>query len=128
MAFDDVGSGPAVVLLHDYPFDRSMRREQKGFLSAHGFRVVAPDLRGLGQTKATGEISTMEDMARDVAALMDELKIDHAAICGLSMGGYVAFDFVRLCPSRVRALVLAGTRAPTDYEQERFANNWRSVC
>jgi pimeloyl-ACP methyl ester carboxylesterase len=119
MAFDEVGSGPAVVLLHGYPFDRSMWRKQIDFLNAQGFRVVAPDLRGMGQTKATGEISTMEDMARDVAGLMDELKIDHAAICGLSMGGYEAFDFVRLFPSRVRALVLAGTRAPADNEKER---------
>jgi 3-oxoadipate enol-lactonase len=119
MAFDDMGSGPALVLLHGYPFDRSMWREQIDFLSARGFRVVAPDLRGMGQTKATGEISTTEDMARDINALMDKLKIDHAAICGLSMGGYVAFDFVRLFPSRVHALVLAGTRAPADNEQER---------
>jgi 3-oxoadipate enol-lactonase len=119
MAFDDVGSGPAVVLLHGYPFDRSMWREQIDFLSPRGLRVIAPDLRGMGQTKVTGEISTTEDMARDVAALMAELKIDHAAICGLSMGGYVAFDFVRLFPSRVRVLVLAGTRAPADNETER---------
>jgi len=61
----------------------------------------------------------MADMARDVAALMDELKIDQAAICGLSMGGYIAFEFVHLFPTRARALVLAGTRAPADNEQER---------
>ena len=61
----------------------------------------------------------MEDMARDVSALMDELKIDQAAICGLSMGGYVAFEFVHLFPTRARALILAGTRAPADNEQER---------
>lgn len=119
--YDVVGSGSAVILLHGYPFDRSMWREQIGFLSARGYRAVAPDLRGMGQMKATSEISTMADMARDVAALMDELKIDCATICGLSMGGYVAFDFVHLFPTRVRALVLAGTRAPADNEQEMQA-------
>jgi len=119
MAYDDIGSGQALILLHGYPFDRSMWREQIDVLSAQGNRVVAPDLRGMGETKATGEISTMEDMARDVAALMNRVKIDQAVICGLSMGGYVAFDFVHLFPTRVRGLVLAGTRAPADNEQEK---------
>ncbi|HVS81805.1 MAG TPA: alpha/beta fold hydrolase [Pyrinomonadaceae bacterium] len=119
IAFDDVGGGAGIVLLHGYPFDRSMWREQIDFLIAAGFRVVAPDLRGLGETKATSEISTMDDMACDVAALMDKLEIDRAVVCGLSMGGYVAFEFVHLFPSRVRALILAGTRAPADNEQEK---------
>jgi pimeloyl-ACP methyl ester carboxylesterase len=132
--FSDSGSGPVIILLHGYPFDRSMWREQIEFLSARGFRAIAPDLRGLGKSVAptsVGEASeadhrlksvplnTMTDMARDVAVLMDELKIDRAVICGLSMGGYVAFEFVHLFPARARALVLAGTRAPADTEQER---------
>lgn len=119
--YDDVGNGSAVVFLHGFPFDRSMWREQIDFLSAHGYRAIAPDLRGLGQNKFDGNIARMEDMARDVASLMDELNIERAVICGLSMGGYVALDFVHLFPERVRALVLAGTRAPADNEQERTA-------
>jgi pimeloyl-ACP methyl ester carboxylesterase len=140
LAHDDAGSGPSMVLLHGYPFDRSMWREQIDFLSANGFRAIAPDLRGFGemsdklqfvadadrgdterQAEAYRTITTMEDMARDVAALMDELEIDQATICGLSMGGYVAFEFVHLFPTRVQALVLAGTRAPADNEQEKQA-------
>jgi 3-oxoadipate enol-lactonase len=140
LAFDDAGSGPAVVLLHGFPFDRSMWREQIDFLCANGFRAIAPDLRGLGETydklqfvagvnhgkterqaEAYRTVATMEEMARDVAVLMDELNIDQAVICGLSMGGYVAFEFVRLFPSRVLGLILAGTRAPADNEQERQA-------
>ena len=136
LAYSDAGSGPAVILLHGYPFDRSMWREQIDFLSANGFRVVAPDLRGFGGVVAQTSVcepseidyrpksvslTTMADMAGDIAALMDTLKIDHAVICGLSMGGYVAFEFVHLFPRRVQALVLAGTRAPADNEQERQA-------
>jgi pimeloyl-ACP methyl ester carboxylesterase len=52
---------------------------------------------------------------------MDELKLVQAVICGLSMGGYVAFEFVHLFPERVRGLVLAGTRAPADNAQEKQA-------
>jgi pimeloyl-ACP methyl ester carboxylesterase len=61
----------------------------------------------------------MADMARDVAAAMDDLKIEATGICGLSMGGYVALEFAHLFPARVKALVLAGTRAPADNEQEK---------
>ena len=143
LAHLDAGNGPAVVLLHGYPFDRSMWREQIDFLSAHGYRVIAPDLRGFGETVAQTSVSepsgsshrrksvtlketnrtitTMADMAHDVAALMDELEIADATICGLSMGGYVAFEFVHVFPARTRALVLAGTRAPADNEQEKQA-------
>lgn len=61
----------------------------------------------------------MDDMARDTAALLDHLGVEQAVICGLSMGGYVAFEFVHLFPARVLGLVLAGTRAPADNEQEK---------
>jgi pimeloyl-ACP methyl ester carboxylesterase len=119
-AFDDLGTGRAVVLLHGFPFNRSMWREQIEFLSARNFRVVAPDLRGLGDNKSDDEVTTMADMARDVAALMDRLKIDRATICGLSMGCYVAFEFLNLFPGRVEALVLCGPRAqgPDDAEKK----------
>jgi pimeloyl-ACP methyl ester carboxylesterase len=128
---------PAIVFLHGFPFDRSMWGEQVDFLSTRGFRAVAPDLRGLGesdrlqfvaevdqgaserQVEACRTITTMEDMARDVAGLMDDLEIESAVICGLSMGGYVAFEFAKLFPARVKALVLAGTRAPADTEPEK---------
>jgi len=119
MAYDEVGSGPAVILLHGYPFHRSMWREQIDLLSGAGFRAIAPDLRGMGETRFSGEVATMEDMARDVAALMNELKIDQAVVCGLSMGGYVALEFIHLFPSRVQALILAGARAQGADEAEK---------
>src|SRR5437660_7408205 len=133
---NDVGDGPAVIFLHGFPFNRSMWREQIEFLTAHDYRVVAPDLRGLGENVASVSESstqnqrlksvppaTMDDMARDVAALMDQLKIDRAVICGLSMGCYVAFEFIHLFPSRVRALALCGPRAqgPDDAEKKSRA-------
>jgi 3-oxoadipate enol-lactonase len=135
MPHDHCGEGPVIIFLHGFPFNRSMWREQIEFLNSHGYRVVAPDLRGLGENVAQTSVcdsssstdhrlksvppATMEDMARDVAALMDELKIDSAIICGLSMGCYVAFDFIHIFPSRVKALVLCGPRAPGPDEAEK---------
>lgn len=119
MSYIDSGKGPAVLFLHGYPFDKSMWSDQIEALNLGGFRAIAPDLRGFGETNFLGEVSTMDDMARDAAGLLDHLEVDQAIVCGLSMGGYVAFEFVHLFPSRVRGLVLAGTRAPADNEQEK---------
>lgn len=110
-----------VLFLHGFPFNRSMWQEQIEFLSRRGYRCIAPDLRGLGENRFAGDVATMEGMARDVAALMDELNLESAVICGLSMGGYVALDFVKLFPERALALVLAGTRAPADTDREKAA-------
>jgi pimeloyl-ACP methyl ester carboxylesterase len=135
MPHDDSGAGPAIILLHGFPFNRSMWREQIEFFNKHGYRVIAPDLRRLGANVAQTSVCetssssdhalksvpplSMEAMARDVAALMDELKIDSAAVCGLSMGCYVAFALIQSFPSRVKALVLCGPRAAGPDEAEK---------
>ncbi|MFL6333305.1 MAG: alpha/beta fold hydrolase [Pyrinomonadaceae bacterium] len=109
---DSGGSGAALVLLHGFPFDRSMWRGQAEALGGE-FRVVAPDLRGSGETPL-GDTLTIEGMAEDVAALLDELNLGRVVVGGLSMGGYVAFELFRKFPRRVRALVLADTRPQAD--------------
>ncbi len=141
-AFDDVGSGPPIIFLHGFPFNRSMWREQIAFLSANGFRCIAPDLRGLGKLVAQTSVcddstpehrlksvppATMDDMARDVAALMDTLQSESAVICGLSMGCYVAFEFIHLFPSRVSALVLCGPRAQGPDEKEKLSREAQAL-
>jgi pimeloyl-ACP methyl ester carboxylesterase len=120
MVYDDAGAGTPVVLLHGFPFNRSMWRGQAQALG-DTCRVVAPDLRGQGET-SLGEAkgaATMEEMAADVAALLDELNVGRAVVGGLSMGGYVALAFCRAFPERVRALVLADTRARADTDDAR---------
>jgi len=110
LAYDDTGSGPAVVLIHGYPFNRSMWAEQVSAL-ADSYRVVTLDLRGHGESESSTGASTMKLMAQDVASLMDELRIDRAVIGGLSMGGYVTLAFYQLFAERVEKLLLADTRA-----------------
>jgi 3-oxoadipate enol-lactonase len=116
MTYLDQGDGPAVLFLHGFPFDRSMWEAQAEFVSGHGFRAIAPDLI---RPAESGPTLTMDEMARQTAALLDQLQIESCIVCGLSMGGYVAFEFVHLFRARVRGLVLAGTRAPADNEQEK---------
>ncbi len=116
MAYTDTGLGSPVVLIHGYPFNRSLWNEQVAALS-NSYRVIVPDLRGFGETDASTGTATMSQMAQDVARLLDHLEIPRAAIGGLSMGGYVTLAFYRQFPSRVRALVLADTRAQADTEE-----------
>jgi 3-oxoadipate enol-lactonase len=118
VAYEDEGRGTVVVLLHGFPFDRSMWREQARALS-DTCRVIAPDLRGQGETPLGDGALTMGEMAEDVVALLDELNVGRAVLGGLSMGGYVAFEFYRRFPERVGALVLADTRPQADTDEAR---------
>ena len=118
MAYTDTGMGRPVVLIHGYPFNRSLWNEQVAALSS-SYRVIVPDLRGFGETDASEGSATMNRMAQDVAQLLDHLEIPQAVIGGLSMGGYVALAFCKQFPSRVRALILADTRAHTDTEEAK---------
>lgn len=106
------------MLLHGYPFNRSLWRNQIKEL-AKDHRVIAPDLRGHGESAVASGPATMELMAADVAALLDRLDISHATIGGLSMGGYVALAFYRLFAARVGSLILAATRAQADTAEAR---------
>ena len=116
--WDEAGPADAddvLVLLHGFPHGRAFWAPQLASLPARlpGWRVVAPDLRGFGQSDARPPY-TMDRYADDVAALLDHLGAARAAVAGLSMGGYVALALWRRHPARVRALVLADTRAGAD--------------
>ncbi|HSL55988.1 MAG TPA: alpha/beta fold hydrolase [Pyrinomonadaceae bacterium] len=121
LAYTDTGgAGRPIVLIHGYPFNRSLWSEQITALS-DSYRIIAPDLRGFGDSDASQDTSTMNRLAADVAALMDHLEIARATIGGLSMGGYVALAFYKQFATRVRALVLADTRAQADTEEGKQA-------
>ena len=117
IAYDDVGDGPPIVFLHAFPLDRAMWDPQVSAL-AHRARCIAPDLPGFGGSSSSRPPS-MEQWADDVAALLDHLDVRRAVIAGLSMGGYVALALWRRHPERVRALVLADTRADADSPDAR---------
>ncbi|MFC1413112.1 alpha/beta fold hydrolase [Streptacidiphilus sp. N1-12] len=100
---------PTVLLVHGHPFDRSMWAPQVTALTAAGYRVVTPDLRGYGDSEVAPGITTLDVFAEDLAALLDRLDIPQVVIGGLSMGGQIVMEFCRLFPERVGAIVLADT-------------------
>jgi 3-oxoadipate enol-lactonase len=118
LAYEDVGAGHALVLLHGYPFNRSMWSSQVAALK-HTHRVITPDLRGHGESGLGEGAATMPQMARDIAGLLEILDVPRVTLVGLSMGGYVALAFSRLFQLRVRALVLVDTRAQADTQEGR---------
>jgi 3-oxoadipate enol-lactonase len=114
VTFLDAGKGPSLLLLHAFPLSSAMWRPQIEALRKD-YRVVAPDFRGFGSTPGFAGAPSVDQMADDVAALLDELKICAPVVVGgLSMGGYVALAFARRHAARLRALILADTRAEAD--------------
>ena len=136
----DRGAGVPLLLVHGFPVDHSMwagqinglGRQSGDLLVGEAFwpgmpvgastaaertavRVIAPDLRGFGRSSATDDKVTMEQFADDLAGLLDVLAIrEPIVLCGLSMGGYIAFQFWRRHASRLRGLILCDTRAAAD--------------
>lgn len=118
VAISDWGKGHPLLLVHGFPLHHQMWREQTSALW-HRRRVIAPDLRGFGGTglpvAEAADAITMEDFADDLNALLDALGVhEPITLCGLSMGGYIAFQFWRKYGPRVRRLVLCDTRAVAD--------------
>jgi pimeloyl-ACP methyl ester carboxylesterase len=108
------GKGRPLLLVHGYPLDHSMWRGQIDGL-ADRCRLIAPDLRGFGASGVTAGTVTMEQMADDLAGLLDALKItEPIVLCGLSMGGYVAWQFALKYRARLAKLILCDTRAAAD--------------
>jgi 3-oxoadipate enol-lactonase len=114
LAFADTQHAPPLVLLHGFPLSREMWAEQLASIGSL-YRVIAPDLRGHGQSESPDGAYTMDEMADDVLELLDRLEVRGPIVLGgLSMGGYVALSLVLRYPERVCGLILCDTRAAAD--------------
>lgn len=111
------GQGRPILLVHGFPLDHSMWRGQIDDLK-QDFHVLAPDLRGFGQSTVTAGTTTMQNFADDLAAMLDALGIrEPITFCGLSMGGYVGWQFVTRHPGKLSRLIVADSRAVADNEK-----------
>src|SRR5271157_5908196 len=114
LAFADTRRASVLVLLHGFPLSREMWASQITEIGKY-YRVIAPDLRGHGDSSAPEGVYTMDEMADDVIELLDRLQIKQPVVVGgLSMGGYVALSLVLRYPERVCGLILIDTRAAAD--------------
>src|SRR5438445_11277276 len=101
----DAGSGPVIVLLHGFPETSFAWRFQIPAL-AQRYRVIAPDLRGYGETDKPASGYDKRNMARDLAALLDTLGIGRIALVGHDRGARVATRFAKDLPERLDRLVV----------------------
>ncbi|MEX2204426.1 MAG: alpha/beta fold hydrolase [Actinomycetota bacterium] len=102
-----------LLLLHAWPIDARMWQSQLDELP-RGIPAAAPNHPGFGGSPLAGEVTTIGACADRALWALDEAGIDRAVVCGLSMGGYVAFELWRRARGRVIGLVLANTRAVAD--------------
>ncbi|MDZ4674056.1 MAG: alpha/beta fold hydrolase [Gemmatimonadota bacterium] len=121
LAVETRGTGPAVLFIHGYPLDRTIWQHQVAHLE--GYRRIAPDLRGMGRSDAPDLGYSMATYSDDLAGLLEVLGEESVVLCGLSMGGYVALEFLRRHPDRVRGLVLMDTKAEADSPEGRKARD-----
>ncbi len=120
LSVHDTGEGPALLLLHAFPLDASMWDGQVAALSGR-YRCLRPDFWGCGGSSPPPREPTIDGYAAAVLEALDARGVDQLAVCGASMGGYIAFALLRAAPSRVRAVALAGTRASADGDAARTA-------
>lgn len=112
----DAGQGSTVLLVHGFPLDHSMWRFQVNELAEH-YRVLCPDLPGYGSSSHVVESLSLADLADILAEMLTVLGVaGSVTYCGLSMGGYIGWQFVHRYPDRVSHLIACDTRAANDSE------------
>ena len=116
--YEVTGDGPPVVLLHPFPLNRNFWTPVAQRLAAR-YRLLMPDLRAHGESEAGDGPVTMAKMAADLALLCREERVAKATFVGVSIGGYLLFEFWRRSREQVGALVLANTRAGAETSEGR---------
>lgn len=114
------GTGEPLVLLHGFPLDAMIWRPCCDALTAAGYQVFAPDLRGFGKSSEVGQPLTIGDLAEDIEQMRRVLiGNDKYVLGGLSLGGYVAFEVWKRYGDQLRALILSNTKPQADSEEAR---------
>ncbi len=121
IVYHAAGEGPPVVLLHPFPTNHEFWMPVVAGALAQRYRVIMPDLRGHGDSDVGEGPATMEKHTADLASVMDHAGVGRAPLVGVSIGGYILFEFWRKHRGRVAALALCNTKAPTDSAEARAA-------
>jgi pimeloyl-ACP methyl ester carboxylesterase len=112
------GTGPALVLIHGYPFDHTIWDKVAPLLD-RDFELIIPDLRGFGESGVMEDDHSIDGYAHDLAGLLTHLKIRKTFIAGHSMGGYVALAFARGYPDRISGLGLVSSQVVADTPERK---------
>lgn len=118
ISFVDEGDGPPILFVHGFPLSHAMWQEQINFFK-HCYRVICPDLPGFGRSESmdpsSGATLTMEALADWLVDFLGAIECESPVhFCGLSMGGYIGWQFCKRHPTRVRSIIACNTRAGDD--------------
>lgn len=113
----DEGQGPAVLLVHGFPDDHAVWRRQIPALVAAGFRVIAPDMRGCGESDAPEPVAAyrIERLGNDLAGILDALGLDQVQLVGHDWGAVIGWHFAMHHPARVRRYAALSVGHPWRY-------------
>jgi 3-oxoadipate enol-lactonase len=118
IAYEILGTGPPVVLLHPFPAHHEFWLPAAQALTSR-YQLILPDLRGHGDSGVGEGPATMEKHATDLARILDHAEVGRVPFAGVSIGGYALFEFWRRYRGRVAALALFNTKAPSDSPDAR---------
>jgi pimeloyl-ACP methyl ester carboxylesterase len=118
ISYELLGQGAPVLLLHPFPANHELWLPAAQALLPR-YQLILPDLRAHGDSDAGEGPATMEKHAADISRVLDDARVDRAPIAGISIGGYVSFEFWRQNRARVSALALFNTKAPPDSAEAR---------
>ncbi len=120
VAYTSAGPNDAetILFIHGFPLNKSMWTQQLEFFK-RDFRVIAPDIRGHGQTNEGEKPYSIALFADDLIGFMDALQLEKVILCGLSMGGYISLNVVHRYPDRFSALILTDTSCKADTPEAR---------
>ncbi|QEG24289.1 alpha/beta fold hydrolase [Mariniblastus fucicola] len=108
-------NAPTIVFVHGFPLDHSMWAGQMPLREVAS--LIMPDLIGFGQSDQVSDGVSMQQLADDVAELLQQLGATKVIWCGLSMGGYVGWEFLKNHSEMLSGLVCCNTRATADDEK-----------
>ena len=125
---DDRGSGPPVLLLHGWPDSRHLWRHQVEALTAAGFRTIAPDLRGFGESDRPAEVEAyaLPALAGDVLGVLDHFGVERAHVVGHDWGAALAWAVAAFAPDRVDHLVALSVGHPASFRDAGFEQREKS--
>ncbi|MQA85326.1 MAG: alpha/beta fold hydrolase [Streptosporangiales bacterium] len=118
----DEGAGPAVLLLHGFPDSSALWRHQVPALAEAGYRVIAPDLRGFGESDKPAEVKAygLVTVAGDVLGILDRLGVERASVVGHDWGAALAWLLAMMVPDRVDRLAALSVGHPAGF----FTAGW----
>jgi pimeloyl-ACP methyl ester carboxylesterase len=125
---EDRGSGAPVMLLHGWPDSHRLWRHQVAALTVAGYRTIAPDLRGFGESDRPAEVEaySLLNIAGDVLGVLDHLGIERAHVVGHDWGAALAWAVAAFAPERVDHLAVLSVGHPSSFRRAGFEQREKS--